>query len=501
MKLINKIFLSLIALIGIINITSCVDASNSLATSFIPTNQDISIMMDEFDLPVTMKSSDSLQSYSASYLTVGSINTPEFGIVNLAAACDICPPHDTLELKGDPKFKMLTILMNVNNMQTVAGGSVDIIQNIYAYQLKRPIDTLDIYNNSMGCEDHEKEIISQGLPIISNDSVIILKTTEEFGSQFLTATKEELDSLDLFSRRFKGIYIETDPQDPNIYGGRINYVDITNSYAALTYERTDSTGARSDTTVNFVLGYNYSVNINQTSSQHLATDEPTEEIYVEGLSGIKPHIKAKDIRDIMDNWAAKNEYDLDNVIITRASIILPYEYPEDYKTLNYFPGNIYPCLRYASDSILFYSPLEEIYDNTVVKGDNNRSLFEYRADISHYLQELIRMDADEIGKKEDLWMMPISETESSSSSSSSYDYYDYYNYLNYYNYYNYYGYSGYGGYNDYYGYSGYYNNYYGTSSSSETYYTTDYINYHVAKLNGNKSDNGPKLKITYSYLK
>ncbi|MBR6661017.1 MAG: hypothetical protein IKL26_04100 [Bacteroidales bacterium] len=495
MKLINKIFLSLIALIGIINITSCIDASNSLGTSFIPTNQDISIMMDEFELPVTMKVSDSIQSYSSSYLSVGSINTPEFGLVNLAAACDICPDHDTLEFKGNPKFKSMTILMNISKMYAVEQSEINIIQNLYAYQLKRPIDTLDIYNNSMSAEDHEKEIISQGLPIISNDSVIILKVKEEFGAQFLTATSEELDSLDLFSKRFKGIYIETDVQNPNIYGGRINYVDLSNSYAALTYERTDSTGARTDTTVTFILGYNYSANMNSTSSHHLATDEPTEEIYLEGLSGVKPYVKGKDIRAIMDEWAKKNEYNLNDVIITRASIVLPYEYPDNYKKLNYFPGNIYACQRFADDSIPFYTPLEEVYDNTVTRGDNNRSLLEYRLDINHYLQELIRMDADEVGIKQDLWLMPLSESESSSSSSSNnyYDYYNYYNYLNYYSYYDYYGYGNY--------YGGYYNNFYNNSSSSETYYTTDYVNYYIAKLNGNKSDNGPKLKITYSYVK
>jgi hypothetical protein len=467
--------ISAAALIASALCISCVSSDKYIGSNLIPTDQQMQVLTDVIDLPVDMETADSIQGYSSSYLIVGSINYPEFGTTDVGTAFDLGPTYDSIPFKGDPKFKEFYMNLVVSTGKTMSDDQAYITQNLYVYPLLRSLDTTDVYSNSIKPADVGTNIIAKGIPVYHGDGTVEIDIKDSYASQYMDATQEEIDSTELFAKRFKGVYICTDPQEADIYGGRMNFIDLSSSYGYLVYERTDSTGARTDTTITFTIGKTIAVNCYKTQSGKLATKEKTKNLYVEGMSGIKPHISALTLRKTLSDWAAAKGYDMDKIIITRATMVFPFDYDGDYKKIDYYPSYLYPTKRSTSSGYTFYAPLSEVYDSKNDKGAINRSIFCYKPDATLYIQDMIHSPIDSIDRNDDIWMAPVSKSTSSSSSSSSYNsYYQYYMYM-------------------YYGYS--------SSSSETTYYTTDYVNYYASVLKGAASDDPPRLEITYVVLK
>ena len=178
--------------------------------------------------------------------------------------------------------------------------------------------------------------------------------------------------------------------------------------------------------------------------------------------------------------------------------------------------------------VVSYAGLTDASVSSENQGDINRSLDCYQPDVSHHIQELLRLskkaeESDEDYAKRvsqyDIWMLIMhSETNETTSSSGSSSYNDYLNALAYSSYYNSlyngyggYGYGGYGyGYGSY-GYGSYYNNYYNymmmaayasqsSSTSASTSTELDKDRYYSCKLYGPKSaEKKPTMTITYSF--
>ena len=214
----------------------------------------------------------------------------------------------------------------------------------------------------------------------------------------------------------------------------------------------------------------------------------------------------------------------------------------DWSKLDKYPIILSPTVRLRSSSDEKYVSYAGLTDSSIEsenQGDINRSLSQYAPDISHHVQEILKLEKknDETEAEfearvasYDIWMLIMSEekTSSSSSSSSSNDYYNNLLYNSYYNNMMYdpygygYGYGGYGygyggyGYGGYGGYGGYdySSNYYNymmmamyanasTSSSTDSYTTDlDKDRYFDATLNGTKSSTDikslPRLTVTFA---
>lgn len=265
-----------------------------------------------------------------------------------------------------------------------------------------------------------------------------------------------------------------------------------------------------------------------------------ETIYVEGGSGYKPVVKAAEIKSIVDELIRTKAPDVDanSVVINKATIVLPFNVGTDYETLDKYPMILSPTVRLVSenDKYVTYAGLTDSSIESENQGDINRSHMIYCPDISHHVQEIVKLrkgvgedvsqnETDEEFEKRvakyDIWFLIMHEevVKQSSSSSSAYD--DYYNSLMYNSYYNNmmydpygygygyggYGYGGYGyGYGDY-GYNNYYNYYmmaaYANASSSSSTTSSsielDRDRFYNAKLNGPGSrEKRPRLKITFS---
>jgi hypothetical protein len=96
------ILLSLI--LSVTTLTSCIFTDNTLGSAYIPGNQDISMKMADFDLPVTLKMADSLQTAVSANFIIGSITTKDYGTFRVGTATSITPMTDTILWGTDPVF-------------------------------------------------------------------------------------------------------------------------------------------------------------------------------------------------------------------------------------------------------------------------------------------------------------------------------------------------------------------------------------------------------------
>ena len=183
----------------------------------------------------------------------------------------------------------------------------------------------------------------------------------------------------------------------------------------------------------------------------MVTDNPVETLHYESLSGIKPHISGTALHSLMQNWAEENDIDLDNLVIAKATLEFPFEYSGNYKALDNYPGNLFPCRRVRTEKHTLYTPIDEIYDNFMDKGSLNRSLLNYKPDIGFYLQDLIKKENSELSDEDDLWLMQTIS--------------------------------------------------YTNNTTNVTTYYPDFTYYNIARFNGTGCKRSPKLRIVYTVLK
>ena len=520
-KSIKRLFCLSAAVVLAITAISCIKVNQSLGSVYVPTDRDLKINTFSFDLPVGMKMADSLQT-STSYLVLGNIDDPDYGATSAEFAATVNPP-DTLPWGKNPVYKSAKLQFLKFSMQTFTDGQEELPQNIHVYALTRPMDTTKIYSNCIKREDYSLEEISEGAVIYCGSDTLTIPIKESFARQYMDATQEELDSTDLFIKRFYGIYVKADKPIGGT-GGRL--VKFSAGALRFTFNSTNDLGNQRDTTVNFPIGSSFATGIyaHDTRAMEVDGDNNLEKIYYEGMAGIKPHVSGAAIRDSLVAWSALNGVDPKNKIHARASIELPYDVTEgDYSVADNYPTSLYPATRYkyAYDDYQYY-PLSAIYDSSFDRGDINRSLQYYKPDVTLYVQNVLKMVASdkELNDSWDLWFFNYytGEVEEEDDSSSAYsDYYNNYLYNMYYGGYGYggyggygygygnYGYGGYGGYGDYYDYYNMMNyyNYYNSSSSSSSessVYYVDYINYCKGAINGNGAARHPKMHITYTII-
>ena len=468
-----------------------------------------------------MKMADTLQT-STGYPLIGNIYDEFFGMTNAEFAATVTPP-DTIPWGTDPKFVSARLQFVLSSIQTFADDQDAVPQNFHVYELLTPMDTTKIYCNSISRSDYSTYEIGKGEVIYTAGDTLTIPLTDEYASKFMEATQEEIDSTELFIKHFYGIYLKSDLKIQNgISGGRLN--KFSSAHILFTYNSTNDAGTNRDTTITLSVGTSYGTDIYTLSSRGLEVDgnNNLETIYYEGLAGIKPHIDANALKDSITLWIKNEGIDINDIIVARASLELPFEAPEDYEELNGYPTSLYPSTRYtyAYDAKQYY-PLTEIYDSSMDKGDINRSLLYYKPDVTLYVQDILGKIASSeedapLNSSWDLWLFKYYDgtddvEEEEEDDSSSYYNNAYLNYL-YNSYYGGYGYGGYGyssyGYSDYYDYynmMNYYNYYssYSSSSSSDetTVYYVDFINYCRGKINGNGAERHPVMHITYTTIK
>lgn len=449
-----KKILPILVLLSSLFASSCIINDKSLGSQFVSDNFILKVDTINFDLPIKIKSLDSIQGYSQNYMVFGNICDPAFGPVHSNTASLIYPYSDTTYFGIEPELKSVYVNFYIDSVVFFRPDQEGIPQNIKIYELRTNLDSSKVFNTSITPDDYYPEPLNESSPVFFGDDSLKVYLKKDFGKKLLSLTVEDFDSLDLFHEKIKGFYIEV--EDPGSQeGGRLNYLSLGSSYLFLNYYLTDPERNYShyDTTETFSFGYGYAVNSIRTSSSHLATETPGDKLYIESMSGVKPYLNGIELKNMFNEWMDKEGLTKETVLISRAELVFPYEMaPEDYDIVtNQYPSSIFPCFTYSSpDSIKFCDPLPEIYTNTSV-GGIIRSLKEYSCDITHYFQKLVLANENnnEVTSTQDLFISPI------------------YSY---------------------------------TDSNNSIHHELDNVFYSKAILNGPDSERKPQLKITYAVL-
>lgn len=526
---------------------SCVGVDQNLGGDFIPTDQKYDFHTAEFDLDeVWMKSIDSLTAYSSRRITIGSIRDETFGLFSRGSVVTLVPVLDSVDFGKDPVFKRFKFKAAVDSVSVADESQANILQNVNVYALDEPLGSKEYFSRSE--IKHGSKRITKGVPIANGKDSLTFDFTEEYGKQYLSMTQDDLKDLKTYAKKFPGIYLCTD--DPTGNGGRFDmyefdilrtvagtsgsYIARTDNYAIL-YFNGEFNGERRDSSLMFYfspvemqdldslinaksLPSQYVFNVDRHESDHLV-GQADDKIYIEGGSGIKPVVPAAEIQRLVNAEIIRKGGEPITTLITKATIEMPFDFPEDYTTMFRYPKVLSPTIKISTDTTVTFAGLTDASASNENQGDVNRSLCNYAPDITHHVQQIIRKsEGDKKLSNYDIWFLIMWYETTTTTDSQAEEMANYYKQLAYYSYANQlYG-GGYGGYGGYgyggYGYGGYgyYNNYYNymsmasyaSSSATKTTSSTelDKDRYYRAVLRGPKAEGKkPKLKVTFAIPK
>ena len=559
-----------IAAIGAILLgsASCVYINEELGQNLMPTDQKWDVFTPEPAVleNIQLELADSLSAYSSTRFTFGSINDPTFGTSISSTSFTLVPAYDSIDFGENIRVRQFHLSAVRDTLSTYHDNQQRILQNVYVSELKAPLDTFALYTGTFMSEENRQKYlntenrITAGIPVYDGGDSLSFDFSIEFSKSLIGRLqdyfKADVDSMDLYLKNIPGIFITTDA--PATEGGRINMFDleiesntsgyITGNYAEL--KLTSDYGERKDVDTSFVFYFGpadfrdpeTSSLPSQFAFNTCETDEKATEIaerwdsslkeklYIAGSGGVKPVITAREIKEIVTKMLNDaGIIDHKEVVINKATIMLPYEMPSDYLEMEKFPQVLSPTVRLRSEEgkYITYAGLTDSSVASEDQGDINRSTCMYTPDISHHVQQILNLDEKADIDNYDIWML-IMRDEVVAEDSSNNEYNDYYNSLLYSSYYNNMMYGGYGGYGGYgygypgygyggygyggygyggygYGYDNYYNymmmaamsNSYSTSETSER--SLDKDRFYCGVLNGpGAAGKKPSLKITFS---
>lgn len=424
-----KVLIGILLTATLFSISSCIINDSSIGTSFIPKDQYISLKTASFDLPIELRMADSLQASTPGSLMVGSISDFVFGTTRVSSSVTITTANDSIVWGKDPEVEEVYINFIKESTQYDKDDQEHILQNVYVYELNTPLDSSMYYCNSVTKDMYNPKPISLGASVYSGEDDFTIYLDPGFGEKFFKYSREQLDSAEFMVKHIYGLHVAVDDIPEGTDGGRLNLFDLNNSTLTIYYSYTNDDGERRTATAAFSLGSYWVVNTIESGSSRLATEKPDQYLYTDGLSGVKPYVNGKKLKKMVEQWIAKNNYDMDRFVIARASFELPFLYEED--KIGFYPSNIFICKReettLSGRKYRFYTPWEEINDDDFSDGTINRSLFCYKPDACLYLQDLLDCDMSDVDFTDDIWFMPTFEYTNPSTGSTSH-YADYQNY-------------------------------------------------------------------------
>ena len=520
-------------------LSACIKTSTEIGKDLI----DQTLLYDTYtvEFPIEdihLRRADDLSGFSDTRLAIGAIRDETFGLTTRSSAFSLVPALDTLDLGTNPQFVSFKIHFEADTVSTATPGQERIIQNLFVYSLLDSLSTKEAGTNKD--IPHGTEIITRGIPVYDGKDSLSFEFTKAFGQRYIDALKRlgpvlvdrsEGSTTNKYSEYIQevpGVYIDSDI--PEGIGGRINLFNLSilsvssnyyyrNDNVATLTVRSTYNGVQKDTSFLFIPGepafYNeaeyldnnqkfYQYAFNRTT--HEAPEgEAVEDIRIEGGGGLKPVIPLAPLREKVVAAIVQRGGDPAKTVINKASIILPFEMPEDETLVDLFPKMISPTIRKTyDDGSVSYAGLTDASASSENQGDLDRANLAYAPDITYHMQQVLQRTDLDTKDDADVWFLTVhSETVANATGNAQQEAeYQQMMYAMYYN--NLYG-GGYGGYGGYgyggygYGYGSYgyggYSNYYNMmmmasmlSSMNQTTYSTtqelDKDRYYRAVLNG-----------------
>lgn len=543
---------------AVIATSACIKVDNSLGKGLVDKSLLFDTFTEEFPLEeIAMKRAEDLSGYSSSRVVVGAIRDDVFGLTTRESAFTLVPALDTLNLGTNPKALSLDLYFASDSVSCADDSQARIIQNLYVTELSSKLDPTA--TSATTAIPHGEDIITSGLPVINGSGPMQFTFTKAYAQKYLDGLKAfapdgimvdrswDDDALkarfDAFTDVLPGIHIRTG--EPSGNGGRINMFELSclsissNQYyrnsnvAYLQYTNDEVAGK--DTTLIILLIPGEMSFIDEASSvedntrfaqyafnrttHELPESAPGATLLVEGGAGLKPVISAKELQAKTKKAIEDHGGSLDNAVVSKATIILPFDMPADYRDFKYFPSILSPTIRNSvedtdGNSYIQFAGLTDASVSTENQGDIDRSNLMYCPDISYHLQEILKRTDLDTATNADIWLLTIhTETvEETNGSAADNAYLQQLLYASYYNslYGGGYGYGSYG-----YGYGGYgssYSNYYtyamlaqmmsaNSQSTTSTTSELDKDRYYRGILCGPDAARKPMFRVTFAISK
>lgn len=405
------------------SVVSCISVDKSLGSQFIPDDEKLQVHTVTFPLPLELKMADSLQAQSSSTALLGAFRSAELGETHFGTAANISPIlGGTIRFGKDPVIKSIYFVTTISETQVLEESQSGIPQNIEVYRMMKVIDTATLYNNSIRPGDYDPVPLNTGSATFFGGDSLKIYLSNDYGSLLLTATDKELDSLNLFIKKFKGLYLTASAPEQGLTGGRLNVFSTSNANLIISYNFQPEWKAglpRKDTTVVLAFaGDGYCLNTSSYGSQPLETANTSDMdvLPVEGAAGIKPYISMDALKTMLDDWMEKNHYDPKKILLIKGEYVLPYEMPADYKQMDCYPPSLYPTYHQKESSTgrMYYYQPTDIYTTDNPAGNIDRSAMVYKGDISPTLQKMISTTRQELASDTqfayDFWFIPSTRT-------------------------------------------------------------------------------------------
>ncbi|MBO4466705.1 MAG: hypothetical protein J5745_01195 [Bacteroidales bacterium] len=546
---------------AVIATSACIKIDNSLGKGLVDKSLLYDTYTEEFPLEnITMKRSEDLSGYSSARVVVGAIRDDVFGLTTRESAFTLVPVLDTLNLGTNPKAVSLDLYFASDSISCADDSQARIMQNLYVTELTAKLDPTA--TSSTTVIPHGEDIITDGLPVLNGSGAMQFVFTKAYAQKYLDKLKAFapdgimvdrswdddaiLDRFDAFTDAIPGIHLRTD--EPAGNGGRINLFELSclsissnqyyrnNNVAYLQYTNDECAGK--DTTLIMLLIPGEMTFIDEASSvtdnkkfaqyafnrttHSLPEGNPGATLLVEGGAGLKPVISAKELQAKTKQAIEAKGGTLDKAVISKATIVLPFDMPADYRDMKYFPSILSPTIRNTvtdddGNSYIQFAGLTDASVSTENQGDIDRSNLMYSPDISYHLQEILKRTDLDTATNADIWLLTIfTETvEETNGNAADNAYLQQLLYASYYNSlyggyggYGGYGYGGYGGY----GYGSSYSNYYTyamlaqmMSANSQSTYSTntelDKDRYYRGILCGPDAARKPTFRVTFAISK
>lgn len=417
-----KVYFSLFAILAAA--TGCITVDKSVGDKYIPEDHYLKVAFDTLMLPLGIKATDSIQTVSSAYMTVGAIRTEEFGLVKFGTAGNLCPFSTTYNFGEAPVLESIYMLVPLaktseNSTMTRTTVYIDrsqakITQNINVYRLNKYVDSTMLFNNSLKEGDYSPVPINTNAVVYTGGDSLRIYLNKSLGEELLTATKEELKDFGKFTKRFGGLYITADAPLGDDAGGRMSMFNRTAAvvYMKINFKPTwDTELERKDTLLSFSFGNGYCLNTISSSSVPAQNPQQLTQIPIEGSAGINPYIDAQELKSLLDNWMREKGLNASKVVVSKATMHFPFEFPSDIEELKYnYPPYLFPIRRkYINDtsSIKYYFPFDDNGSKGNPIGAMNRSLKSYICDMTSTVQDFTSKEATEIGGEYDIWLYPI----------------------------------------------------------------------------------------------
>lgn len=529
--------LKLIPILAAILCVSCVELSSNVGENFLPGNQGYDMFYVDVPLDgLSNRMADSLSGFSQTKMAIGAIKNSEGKVIRRSAATTIAPMINTLDFGTDPKVKGMFLVMSIDTVSVADTRYSNILQRLNVYELEKAYDSKKDFDCNGNNIKHKKERITKGDPIIAGPGTISFELTDEYAKRFLSLSKEELRDKEQYLKKIPGLYFDT--PDPMGEGGRINIFglqvqydpevnSIVTNFGTLNITSTYD-GVKKDTSFLFYLGaddlYNadslikatatgayypqYAMNLTDENCYRQEAGKSSETIMISGGGGLKPYISAAWLKSAVSRAIIEKGGDPGTAIINKASLVLPFEFPDDYTQMFKFSEALSPTTRIKNDTSAVFVNLTDTSNETENGGDINRSTLCFAPDFTYHMQKLLSVKDEEIANGNyDLWLLTMT-TEVTTIDNSDAELSQMYEELAYQSYYSsMYGGGGGYGYGD--SYTNYYNymmmaNYAANNVSSSSTLALNLANYFDFKLNGpafpDKSRR-PKLTVTFSLPK